>query len=199
MSEKTTLHERALNDAANEVILERWRHPQGPAMTIPEQADIVDRLRFDAARCEVDYSKGIAENLIEAANEIERLRALVGVERAAPPLRAREEIARLHEILKELAEPLNYRQFTKWNPQALASEALTILSRTAGQEWRDISDKLADALRHFNAVIADEGGFTSRKAVLTRQMASDALDAYLAAFRAPPIAEPIVADQREVK
>lgn len=36
--------------------------------------DIVDRLRFDAVRCEVVYSKGIACNIEEAINEIERLR-----------------------------------------------------------------------------------------------------------------------------
>lgn len=38
-------------------------------------ADIVERLRFDAVRCEVCYSKGIASNIEEAVAEIERLRA----------------------------------------------------------------------------------------------------------------------------
>ena len=36
---------------------------------------LVERLRFDAVRCEVAYSKGVAGNIEEAANEIERLRA----------------------------------------------------------------------------------------------------------------------------
>lgn len=36
--------------------------------------DIVERLKFDAARCEADYSKGIAKNIEEAIAEIERLR-----------------------------------------------------------------------------------------------------------------------------
>lgn len=36
--------------------------------------DIVSRLKFDAARCEVDYSKGVASNIEEAVAEIERLR-----------------------------------------------------------------------------------------------------------------------------
>lgn len=36
--------------------------------------DIVDRLRFDAVRCEVQFSKGVAGNINEAADEIERLR-----------------------------------------------------------------------------------------------------------------------------
>lgn len=36
--------------------------------------DIVERLRFDAARCEADYSKGIATNIDEAMAEIVRLR-----------------------------------------------------------------------------------------------------------------------------
>lgn len=37
--------------------------------------DIVDRLRFDAARCEATFSKGVARNIEEAADEIERLTA----------------------------------------------------------------------------------------------------------------------------
>lgn len=36
---------------------------------------IVERLRFDAARCEATFSKGVASNIEEAANEIERLQA----------------------------------------------------------------------------------------------------------------------------
>ena len=35
---------------------------------------IVERLRFDATRCEMQFSKGVASNIEEAANEIERLR-----------------------------------------------------------------------------------------------------------------------------
>lgn len=38
-------------------------------------SDIVERLRFDAVRCEVQFSKGVAGNIEEAAKEIERLRA----------------------------------------------------------------------------------------------------------------------------
>lgn len=36
--------------------------------------DIVDRLKFDAVRCEAQFSKGVAGNITEAADEIERLR-----------------------------------------------------------------------------------------------------------------------------
>lgn len=36
---------------------------------------IVERLRFDATRCEVQFSRGVAKNIEEAADEIERLRA----------------------------------------------------------------------------------------------------------------------------
>jgi hypothetical protein len=36
--------------------------------------DIVERLQFDAARCEATFSKGVASNIKEAATEIERLR-----------------------------------------------------------------------------------------------------------------------------
>lgn len=41
------------------------------------QIDIVERLRFDAVRCEAQFSKGVAGNIEEAAAEIERLRALL--------------------------------------------------------------------------------------------------------------------------
>jgi len=38
---------------------------------------IVERLRFDAVRCEVHFSKGVATNIEEAAAEIERLMAAI--------------------------------------------------------------------------------------------------------------------------
>ena len=50
--------------------------------------DIVERLRFDATRCELQFSKGVATNIEEAANEITRLRA---------------ERDRLREALKDIA------------------------------------------------------------------------------------------------
>jgi hypothetical protein len=37
--------------------------------------DILERLRFDVARCEAIFSKGIATNIEEAAEQIERMRA----------------------------------------------------------------------------------------------------------------------------
>lgn len=36
--------------------------------------DIVDRLRFDAVRCEATFSMGVAGNITEGADEIVRLR-----------------------------------------------------------------------------------------------------------------------------
>lgn len=39
--------------------------------------DIVQRLRFDAIRCEAQFSKGVAGNINEGADEIERLRAML--------------------------------------------------------------------------------------------------------------------------
>lgn len=39
--------------------------------------DIVERLRFDAVRCELQFSKGVASNIEEGIAEIERLRALL--------------------------------------------------------------------------------------------------------------------------
>lgn len=43
--------------------------------------DIVDRLRFDATRCELQFSKGVAANIEEGAAEIERLRAILDAAR----------------------------------------------------------------------------------------------------------------------
>jgi hypothetical protein len=64
----------------------------GPhAAIIPDKGlrmDIVERLRFDAARCEVDYSKGVATNIEEGAAEIERLRAALQEIADMPPLRS---------------------------------------------------------------------------------------------------------------
>lgn len=37
--------------------------------------DVVERLRFDATRCELQFSKGVAGNITEGADEIVRLRA----------------------------------------------------------------------------------------------------------------------------
>ena len=37
-------------------------------------SDILERLRFDAARCEATFSKGVATNIEEAAAVIEFLR-----------------------------------------------------------------------------------------------------------------------------
>jgi hypothetical protein len=39
--------------------------------------DIVERLRFDSARCELQFSKGVAGNIDEAVDEIERLRRVI--------------------------------------------------------------------------------------------------------------------------
>ena len=50
--------------------------------------DIVDRLRFDATRCEVQFSKGVASNIDAGADEIERLRAaLKDIQREAMALK----------------------------------------------------------------------------------------------------------------
>lgn len=40
--------------------------------------DLIERLHFDAVRCHVDYSKGVASNIHEAAAEIDQLRNSLG-------------------------------------------------------------------------------------------------------------------------
>lgn len=54
--------------------------------------DLVDRLRFDALRTEVQFSKGVAQNIEEAANEIEQLSAqhARSSERIADAVRSKE-------------------------------------------------------------------------------------------------------------
>lgn len=57
-------------------LLREALHELRTSPSLPERVadDIVNRLRFDAARCEIGFSKGIAKNIEEAADEIERLR-----------------------------------------------------------------------------------------------------------------------------
>lgn len=43
--------------------------------------DIVNRLRFDATRCELQFSKGVAGNISEAADTIERLTVALKIAR----------------------------------------------------------------------------------------------------------------------
>lgn len=40
---------------------------------------IVERLRFDAVRCELQFSKGVAGNISDGVVEIERLRAALKI------------------------------------------------------------------------------------------------------------------------
>jgi hypothetical protein len=53
--------------------------------------DIVERLDFDAARCELQFSKGVAGNIKEAKAQIERLRATVN-----------DQAATITDLLKQL-------------------------------------------------------------------------------------------------
>lgn len=53
--------------------------------------DIVNRLRFDAIRCEAQFSKGVAGNITEAADEIERLRSLLHIKSDIPCGPARDK------------------------------------------------------------------------------------------------------------
>lgn len=60
--------------------------------------DIVERLRFDAIRCDAQFSKGVAGNVSEAADEIGRLR----------------------EALRAFAVHATYPVSTKINPRGYA-------------------------------------------------------------------------------
>lgn len=60
--------------------------------------NIVERLRFDAARCEIDYSIGIATNIQEAAEEIERLQEAKRKALAVADERSKENVALRHAL-----------------------------------------------------------------------------------------------------
>lgn len=63
--------------------------------------DIVDRLRFDAVRCGEQFSRGVAGNITEAADEIARLRAALfsiqceQLDRATDTKRSADKLRRL--------------------------------------------------------------------------------------------------------
>jgi hypothetical protein len=110
--------------------------------------DIIARLRSMTPECTCPMCSARRD----AADEIERLRSMVGVERAAPPLRAREEIARAlyktrmglndRQISDDFADyakdPRGY-EYTRINvfDAYRCADAVLALSSTAGQEWRE--------------------------------------------------------------
>jgi hypothetical protein len=78
---------------------------------IGEKMDIVERLRFDAARCEAAFSKGVASNIEEAVAEIVRLREVLAearscLERGAYDLREGGYL-RSATVLEEYAAAMN--------------------------------------------------------------------------------------------
>jgi hypothetical protein len=61
--------------------------------------DIVDRLKFDSARCEATFSKGVATNIDEAVSEIVRLRAALESLTKDPPSSLAREPDADHEVI----------------------------------------------------------------------------------------------------
>ena len=60
---------------------------------------IVERLRFDATRCEIQFSKGVAGNISEGADEIERLRGcLAAIQKATIDGRVCDDVAWFDQI-----------------------------------------------------------------------------------------------------
>jgi hypothetical protein len=91
--------------------------------------DIVDRLRFDAARCEATFSKGVAGNIEDAISEIEHLRAALDPEAFERGRAAGKD---------EAALETKYGSF-RAHVQAVISEARKVRDALEG-------DKLADGL-----------------------------------------------------
>jgi hypothetical protein len=147
-------------------------------MTIPEQAELLRRASDVLANTANRGDTG-PHNLISDMVAYIAAQPLVGVERAAPPLRAREEIARalyksrgqfddatvnLHFdwYLAQQGKPLAVRE----NPDARMAivhcyrdaDAVLALSSTAGQEWRDISSEPNDGKFRFYGLHVQHDG-----------------------------------------
>lgn len=80
--------------------------------------DIVERLRFDATRCELEFSKGVAGNIDDAASEIERLRAALEDARRdifsmAPKQGSRSPLRKVAEAATARIEKVLTQQLTK--------------------------------------------------------------------------------------
>jgi len=115
---------------------------------------IVDRLRFDATRCELQFSKGVAANITEAADEIAGLRAqlasaMVTLE-DVPGETMNDRIMRIVEWNHSLAEALLVSQ----DRLASARKALE-LARSAFHE-QGIADRVPITLRRVEAALTDE-------------------------------------------
>lgn len=66
--------------------------------------DIVDRLSFDANRCEASFSKGVASNIEEGIAEIKRLR--IQVEKAGSLTKAANRVIDAWRYAQVSNEPL---------------------------------------------------------------------------------------------
>jgi hypothetical protein len=140
---------------------------------------------------------------------------LMGVERAAPPLRAREEIAR--EVAKIVDEPLGDGALAACDYMGdeaaddLRKAITRALSRTAGQEWRDISSAPKDGTTILAAFVGktdirrvcvrwEDGSWVASKIGLKTITCNKAKWWWTGPLPAPPVTEPIVAEkQTEIK
>jgi hypothetical protein len=197
---------------------------EGPAMTIPEQAVAAEERHYLSAvllRLKTLYDLTKESNVREPiSDEVDWIEArlaalpLVGVERPAlPPLRAREEIARI--IADELGEPFDALPAephfdTDYCQDDFLRCADALLSSTAGQEWRDISTEekshaelLAEARAAVERLVDwcdfNEVKWTGWGDQIVPQGAIDMTAEARRirdAFPAPPVAEPIVVEKK---
>ncbi len=100
--------------------------------------DIVDRLSFDATRCEVSFSKGVASNIEEGIAEIKKLRS---------DLQMATEYA---DILLPLFED-HYWDSLEHNKDIVLAHVKAVLGMDVGTEqsvayWRRIANERLRAL-----------------------------------------------------
>lgn len=152
--------------------------------------DIVERLRFDAARCESQLSKGVATNIEEAAAELTRLRDLLArcipalerehtsiIHSPAPEDRKADALALLQEVRKAAMPAM--AAAVPGSPEKEAADLRQRLE-TADAAHRDMARRLAESgeeVERLRAAIA--------ASALSHQTAADLLrrhgDSWMAA------------------
>src|SRR5262245_7209145 len=92
--------------------------------------DIIERLRFDATRCEVQFSKGVASNIEEGAAEIERLRAALLHIKTMDVYTRGDDPTPAHEIMRCIAEKAlgNEQNADKEHAEAVLDDAIDQLT-----------------------------------------------------------------------
>jgi hypothetical protein len=109
---------------------------------------LTERLRFDAIRCEMHFSTGVASNITEAADRIEQLEADNGAYEGGLLKRdfdndiLRSKNARLEALLTEAADDIAEEADTRWPNRERYSRAVRNYNRDM-----DLPNRIRAALK----------------------------------------------------